>query len=407
MTDDAIPQCRRCNGTGTFEWKPGHSGPCFLCNGTGDGRIQNYAGFGPRRGGRNWHGGKGGNGAATPAPSGNGAAMQDAGEAPAITMPPAVTGQHMTAAEHLAAALAGLQTSAPIDADTVRKILSDEFSAMGAVLAQTIDMARESHARLTAAIAGIPRRLVITVGDHMGELPAMRHPMVESLLVIVAQNIPAYIVGPAGSGKTTAAHQVATALGLPFYLQGAMTGTHEILGFVDAHGRYQSTPWRQAYEHGGVMLLDEIDASDAGALLAANAGISNGHMAFPDQTAPVARHADFRLIAAANTFGMGADRQYVGRTQLDGATLNRFAFLAWHYDETLERSMARNDDWTSFVQSVRRAVDTLKIRHIVSPRQSVMGATLLAAGMARETVESVVVWQGMAEGDIARVRGAL
>lgn len=404
MTDETIPPCRRCKGSGVFEWAPGKSGPCFLCNGTGDGRIQNYSGYGPRRpGGKRRYGHNGGNGHAIPATPTETVPAETEDDGAPVPMP-IVTPGHMTAAEHLAAALAGLQTTAPLDEDAVRAILHNEFAEQQDSLGQTIaDIQRQ----ITEAAAGIPRRLVIEIGDHMGELPALRHPMTESLLLIVSQDIPAFIVGPAGSGKTTGAHQIAEALGLPFYMIGAMCGSHEILGFIDAHGRYQTTPWRQAYEHGGVMLLDEIDASDPAALLTANAGIANGHMAFPDQAEPVKRHADFRLIAAANTFGTGASREYVGRNQLDAATLNRFAFLTWAYDETLERAIAGNDDWTSFVQSVRKSVEVNKIRHVVSPRQSIMGAKLLAAGMARETVESIVIWQGMTEAEKTRVRESL
>ena len=415
MTDTAkdsgwLP-CRRCKGTSTYSWTEGQSGPCFLCNGTGDGRIQNRSGIGPRRARR--YGAKNGNGAIlvpTPVPAPAPAPSQSLGEmlrdAP-MPMPHHGNGA-MSAAEHLAAAMAAMQQSAPVDADMVRQILTAEFAESGAKLAKLIDDTVATRAKLRDMIAGLPQRMTITVGnDHLGELPAVRHPMVESLILFVAQSVPVYIVGPAGSGKTTGAHQVAEALGLPFYMQGAMSGSHEILGFVDAHSRYQTTPWRQAYEHGGVMLLDEIDASDPAALLAANAGISNGHMAFPDQAEPVKRHADFRLIAAANTFGTGADRQYVGRSQLDAATLDRFAFLEWCYDETLERQLASNDEWLAFVQQVRAASAKLSLRHIVSPRATIMGGTMLAAGMTRAMVESAFIWKGMPESDQARVRGAL
>lgn len=393
--------CRRCSGSGTVNWAGGtRSGPCFLCNGTGDGRIKNQNGFGPRRG----HKGNG----RVPVLPGDGSVPADTEsddtESDDSLPLPSVLPQHLTAAEHLAAALAGLQQSAPVDADMVRQIIRDEFAEEGNALG---DLVTHTESRIAALLAGIPQRLVIEVGDHIGELPAMRHPLCDELLQYVAQNIPVYIVGPAGSGKTTAAHQTATALGLPYYLQGAMSGSHEILGFVDAHSRYQTTPWRQAYEFGGVMLLDEIDASDPAALLAANAGISNGHMSFPDRAEPVARHPDFRLIAAANTFGNGANRQYVGRSQLDGATLDRFAFIDWHYDETLERRIACNDDLTSFVQSVRKAVAKNNIRHIVSPRASIMGAKMLAAGMARQRVESAFIWKGLSDSDCARVRESL
>ena len=274
--------------------------------------------------------------------------------------------------------------AAPLDLDTVRALIAAEIETLTA-----------------------PRPLHITVNDTpRGNMPALRHIRTETLLAIVAQNIPAYIVGPAGSGKTTACEQVAEALGLTFYLQGAVSGAHELLGYCDAHGRYQSTPFRAAYERGGLIALDEIDAGDAAALLVMNAALANGVMSFPDSEAPIVRHGDFRLIAAANTFGTGRSREYVGRNQMDAATLDRFAFLDWPYDETLERAIAGNDDWTRRVQAIRNSVAKLSIRAVVSPRASVMGAKLLAAGMTREQVETLTLWKGLTPEDVRRIQEA-
>jgi cobaltochelatase CobS len=202
------------------------------------------------------------------------------------------------------------------------------------------------------------------------------------------------LIGPAGSGKTTAAEQIAEALNLPFYIQGAVSGAHELVGFVDAHGRYQSTPFRQAFEHGGIIVLDEIDAGDPAGLLVMNAALANGHMAFPDQTAPVKKHENFRVVACANTFGTGADRLYVGRNQLDAATLDRFAALSWDYDETLEATLCADESWRKRVQALRHTASNEKARVIISPRASIYGAKLIAAGLDRATVENILVWKG-------------
>ncbi|MBL7373522.1 hypothetical protein INQ23_29830, partial [Escherichia coli] len=68
----------------------------------------------------------------------------------------------------------------------------------------------------------------------------------------IAPNV--WIAGPTGSGKTHAAEQAAHALGVEFYFNGALSMTHELLGFVDAAGTYHTTPFRQAYENGGLYL---------------------------------------------------------------------------------------------------------------------------------------------------------
>ena len=110
----------------------------------------------------------------------------------------------------------------------------------------------------------------------------------------------------------------------------------------------------------------------------------------------IARHPEFRLIATANTYGHGGSNQYVGRCQLDAATLDRFTFLQWDYDQELEREIAGNDAWTDRIFSLRAAAARLGSRLIISPRATFEGARLLAAGMPREKVEMLKVWKGIA-----------
>jgi cobaltochelatase CobS len=198
---------------------------------------------------------------------------------------------------------------------------------------------------------------------------------------------------PAGSGKTTAAINCAKALGIPFHFTGAIASEFKLTGFINAQGQIVSTEFRKAYESGGLFLFDEIDASYPQAVLAFNAALANDYMDFPDKR--VERHKDFYCIAAANTFGQGADRQYIGRNQLDAASLDRFVFIDWKFDENLERELAANVDWVNFVQEVRRVIVELKIRHVVSPRASIFGAKLLANGLSRKMVEKSVIWKGL------------
>ena len=321
--------------------------------------------------------------------------------APAATTPAATTpGAIVTPAPTPDAATAqALQTlltllgnrNAGLDADAVRVIVRDELPNL------------------------IPTtRLELVTADGVKDCGTEpRHRLVSTLIQIMSQKIPAALVGPAGSGKTTATEQAARALGIPYYIQGAVQGAHELLGFVDAHGRYQSTPFRQAFEHGGIICLDELDAGDAAGILVCNSALANGCMAFPDTTTPVARHADFIVIACLNTFGTGADRLYVGRQQLDAATLDRFAFLAWNYDERLERAIVGADagrsaphrtppactmdstQWCERVQALRAGVVKEKARVVISPRATIYGVKLIAAGMAQETIEECLIWKGI------------
>jgi hypothetical protein len=246
----------------------------------------------------------------------------------------------------------------------------------------------------------------------------LMHYKVPLLLSAVNAGVNVMLVGPAGSGKTTAAEQVAEALDLPFYFTGAIDSAYKLTGFIDAQGRTIRTAFRDAYERGGIFLFDELDASMPSAVLAFNAALANGQMDFPDGT--VKRHADFRAVAACNTFGRGADRQYVGRLQLDGASLDRFVTLAWDYDSALEAALiglsrpntappmttvnpitdeasaaSVTRQWHEFVTKCRARAEMQKIRHVISPRATMNGVKLLLAGWPLAEVQESALYKGL------------
>jgi cobaltochelatase CobS len=249
-----------------------------------------------------------------------------------------------------------------------------------------------------------PRQLVVTSPRGSVALSGLSHYMTARVIKTVARGHAVMQVGPAGCGKTMIAEQAATALGLPFYLTSTCNETHELMGFVDGYGRYHRTAYRNAFEHGGVWCADEIDAWDASALLVANSGLANGLAQFPDSEAPIRRHADFRAVATANTFGIGADRVYVGRNELDAASLDRFAVIEVGYDLSLERMFAGSQDaWLERVWDVRRVVQDKKIRHVVSTRAIRFGAEALADGDDWGDVEAAYLFKGMSSADRSKI----
>jgi MoxR-like ATPase len=234
-----------------------------------------------------------------------------------------------------------------------------------------------------------------------------------TLLQVAAARVPAMLVGPAGSGKSTAGRQVAQELGLKFVTESCspQMSKWDIMGFMGATGNYVPGVIRDAFENGGVVLLDEIDASNPAVLVSVNliASVSVGEtVTFPDG-ADVPRHEDFILIAGANTFGDGASDEYVGREQLDAATLDRFAAIEWGYDESLEMLAAGEgaEAWVTYVQRVRKAAQAAQVDMMITPRASINGASLLRAGMARTTVESLVIWKGVSADAKCTVRAFL
>jgi len=301
--------------------------------------------------------------------------------------------------------------------DTTIKALSDELiettkSTMQPAIAKTIaeltkresvDLNKKLQKQLDETetklldLANTVRTVEVKTPRGRKTLKGVNHNQFENLLVIMESGLPALLVGPAGTGKTHAAAQAADVLDLAFHTisVGSQTSKSDLVGYLDANHNYVRTQFREAYEHGGVFLLDEADAGNSNVLILLNAALSNGRMAFPD--AMIAMHDDFRMVATANTYGHGASRQYVGRNQLDAATLDRFVVLNWDIDDRVEERLAgEHTKWLATVRAVRkRVVEELELRVVVSPRATQRGAKLLSAGMKFEDVLPIALTGNM------------
>jgi MoxR-like ATPase len=247
------------------------------------------------------------------------------------------------------------------------------------------------------------RPIFIKSGNFESQpVTGIQHSNFETLIRIVSCGQPVMLVGPAGTGKSHAAEQVSSVLGLEFYAMsvGAQTSKSDLIGYMDAMKNYVSTPFRKAYENGGLFLLDEIDAGNSNVLIQLNAALANGYMSFPDEM--VRRHENFRFVASANTFGQGANRQYVGRNQLDAATLDRFVFLQWNIDENVEETLAVGRlglPWLNVVRMVREYVNERDLRVVVSPRATQRGSRLLASDLDFNDVLHMALLSQFAESE--------
>jgi hypothetical protein len=262
------------------------------------------------------------------------------------------------------------------------------------------------------AVAVVEKPVVVATKPH--PVGSKRHQIFDALRMAVAAKVNVFLVGPAGAGKTTVAKQVAHSLGLRFHFNGAIHSEYKLTGFRDAQGKVHRTAFREAFEHGGVYLFDEIDASQPAALLAFNAALANGMFDFPDRN--VQAHPNFRCIAAANTWGKGATMDYVGRNALDAATMDRFAMLEMRYDASLERRMAHlashdhielAEAWLELVQKTRALCHEHDFRHIVSPRATQQGLSLMVGGITAEGATLMVLRRGMEDTSWGRIRPSI
>lgn len=214
----------------------------------------------------------------------------------------------------------------------------------------------------------IERKITVDVSGKKAELHGVLHAQFDNVLHLVSKNIPVFLVGPAGSGKNVLCKQVAEALGLKFYFTNAVTQEYKLTGFTDAMGNYQPTQFYKAFTEGGLFMLDEMDASIPEVLNILNAAIANKYFDFPAPIGYKEAHPDFRVVAAGNTTGHGADYQYVGRNQLDAASLDRFLPIPVDYCKEIEDSLAGSTVLADFCRAFRNAAKKVGVGIIVSYR---------------------------------------
>lgn len=227
------------------------------------------------------------------------------------------------------------------------------------------------------------------------------HKDFDTIVSMVMDGEPVYLCGPAGTGKSYLAQQIAKALNLEFYYTNSVTDEVALKGFVDANGRYHETQFYNAFVNGGVFLLDELDASVPETLVLLNNALANGVFAFPNGKATA--HPDFKCMAAGNTYGTGADNVYTGRYQLDAASMDRFSLIMVNYDPAIEKNMARGDnDLVEFAHSFRAAVDKCSLTVLFTYR-AIKRLAKFTAYMSKEDALRIGLVKGLPADDVALI----
>jgi len=299
-------------------------------------------------------------------------------------------------------------TAAPVTADPAGAALAAMIAPhiLGTL---TPAIARMVEARLEGAVT--VRIEVGRADGSVGKVEGHSHPKLATLLRALSVRqangfaVNVFLVGSTSSGKTHGAGQAAKALGRSFGAHGAMMMSHELMGFIDASGHYHRTPFRDAFENGGVVLLYEVDSWDASVTLSLNAALANGYASFPDGMVP--RHSDCVIIGGANTHGSGATAEYVGRNRLDSAFLSRFPVrIEWNPDPALEVAISGNPEFARRVQAARERARAAGLKHLIDARQMQAGAALIAAGFTSDEAADLTYLAGLSKEQRKMIEGA-
>ena len=216
----------------------------------------------------------------------------------------------------------------------------------------------------------------------------------------------AFLVGPAGTGKSTLAMMACREI---FGIEGGIdevmksgkfaqisfspdTVTADMLGFTDVNGVFHETEIVRVFRDGGLILFDEMDDADASLLVKLNTMLAN--RVVPTPNGVITQNQNTYIVGTANTYGTGGNSMYVGRSRLDAATLDRWKMstVTVDYDTRLERGICAiefgddpnaqrmTEEIMAVAKSLRESIGANKWKQICSTRFVSDSAKMMKAG---------------------------
>jgi hypothetical protein len=268
------------------------------------------------------------------------------------------------------------------------------------------------------------RRIEIVVHENgkkqVIKLDGPRHPAFDEVYFHLGCGDNVMLVGPRGCGKTYLAEQMAKAFSKSFLLIGCSGGLTEssLLGKWLPNDKGGTTfipsgflkavenTAKPAAKNGWLTLLDELDGSDPNVVLCLNSLLANGMLSVPQRFGKEVAVKDSKcwILGAANTYGNGADRRYVGRNQLDAAFVDRFIFIAMDYDKQLERSLITSDDLLNMVWDYREKINSNRLERSISTRWLVYAQRWIEHGKDLDYCRKMLL-TGWSDNDVKKVKG--
>ena len=310
---------------------------------------------------------------------------------------------------------------APLDEDAVRVIVAEEIEKAPAKMDESAIRALVASEVATA----MPRtvRVEIVNADKVTKTEG-QHYLFPLVVKLISAGVPVMLCGPAGSGKTTLAHNVARVLEKQFEFNSYGPGMSEakLLGYKDAGGSYHSTALIRMAKAGGVYLADELDRADGAIVTTLNSLLANGQISTPEGC--FEKHSEFVFIAGTNTAGTGANDLYTAAQEQDAALLDRLFFLSMPYDEALEEracglsltpqkeiaidagGVVTAEKWLLAVRAARQVCAHRQMRHTISPRASIMGARLCAQSIGIDWLIAGLLTRGLPADEAQAIESA-
>lgn len=209
-------------------------------------------------------------------------------------------------------------------------------------------------------------RTLITISGTNQEIGVghMDHPKMEDVIKTLVLNKRAMLVGPAGTGKTTIASQIAEKMRLPFYKYSCSrdSSVFDLLGYKQPTSeQYLETSFLKCYENGGIFLVDEYDAMSGDMSLFFN-GVADASkfLSVPHRDAKpqAVKHKDFHIVMCGNTWGKGS-HEFTGRDFQDAALMDRFRYSRHHigYHHELEKRLMGSH--YAFADQLRKTLESM------------------------------------------------
>jgi cobaltochelatase CobS len=227
----------------------------------------------------------------------------------------------------------------------------------------------------------------------------------KSLMLAIEMNIPAFLWGHSGTGKTTIFEQIAARTNRPMVRvqhTANMEEEHIVGGWRLRDGKtfFEFGPLPMAMKHGWIYMADEYDFGRP-EVLSVYQAVLEGKALFikeADTSSRVVKpHPDFRFVATGNTNGQGDESGlYQGTNLQNAANFERFGCVEqMHYmDKKLEAKLVSQqadislDDaakLVDFATRIRAEFDSSKISNPISPRALINAAKI---GIARDNYKA-------------------